>query len=65
MRKNAAPGQTMRTTTTGLSGARHAVYRRSGKPCPRCGGPIARIVQGPMRRSTYYCPLCQPEREGE
>ena len=66
MRKNAAPGQTtMRTTTAGLSGARHAVYRRSGKPCPRCGAPIARIVQGPMRRSTYYCPRCQPASAGE
>lgn len=60
MRKNLAPGQGMRTTTFGLGAARHAVYRRSGKPCPRCGAAIVRIVQGPMRRSTYYCPRCQP-----
>jgi endonuclease VIII len=32
---------------------------------PRCGAPIARIVQGPMRRSTYYCPRCQLASAGE
>jgi len=60
MRRNLAPGQAARTTTTGLGGARVAVYRRSGEPCPRCGTAIVRIVQGSMRRSTYYCPACQP-----
>lgn len=33
------------------------VYDREGLPCPRCGAPIARIVQG--QRSTYFCPTCQ------
>ena len=33
------------------------VYDREGEPCPRCGGPIERIVQG--QRSTYFCPRCQ------
>ncbi|HEX3769213.1 MAG TPA: DNA-formamidopyrimidine glycosylase family protein [Polyangiaceae bacterium] len=60
MRRNTAPAQPARTTTKGLAGARYAVYRRSGEPCPRCGALIARIVQGPLRRSTYYCPRCQP-----
>jgi formamidopyrimidine-DNA glycosylase len=33
------------------------VHTREGKPCPRCGEAIARIlVSG---RSTYYCPACQ------
>jgi len=33
------------------------VHTREGKPCPRCGEAIARIlVNG---RSTYYCPACQ------
>ena len=59
MRRNLAPGRGMRTTTSGLAAARHAVYRRSGEPCPRCGATIVRIVQGPMRRSTYYCRVCQ------
>ncbi len=34
-----------------------AVYERDGQPCPRCGTPIRRIVQG--QRATYFCPQCQ------
>jgi formamidopyrimidine-DNA glycosylase len=30
-----------------------------GKKCPRCGGPIKRIVV--RGRGTYICPKCQPE----
>ncbi len=33
------------------------VHTREGKPCPRCGGEIARIVVS--GRSTYFCPACQ------
>ena len=33
------------------------VHTREGKPCPRCGGEIERIVVG--GRSTYFCPGCQ------
>jgi formamidopyrimidine-DNA glycosylase len=33
------------------------VHTREGEPCPRCRGPIARIVVA--GRSTYYCPACQ------
>jgi formamidopyrimidine-DNA glycosylase len=33
------------------------VYQRSGKPCPRCGRPIRRIVVG--GRSTHFCSWCQ------
>ncbi len=33
------------------------VYGRTGKPCPRCRTPIARVrLAG---RSTHYCPKCQ------
>jgi len=36
------------------------VYRRAGRPCPRCGRPIR---SAPMRadlpRTTYWCPACQ------
>ncbi len=35
------------------------IYRHAGEPCPVCGTPIARMVQG--GRSTYWCPGCQPE----
>jgi formamidopyrimidine-DNA glycosylase len=36
---------------------RLAVYDRAGRPCPRCGRPIRRIIQA--ARSTFYCPHCQ------
>lgn len=34
------------------------LYARAGEPCPRCGAPIARMVQA--ARSTWWCPGCQP-----
>lgn len=34
-----------------------AVHGRFGEPCPRCGAPIQRIVQG--KRETNYCAACQ------
>ena len=37
------------------------VYDREGKPCPRCGTAIERIVQA--GRSTHFCPQCQPWKE--
>lgn len=37
-----------------------AVYGRQGQPCPRCGTPVRMRRQGPMARSTYWCPACQP-----
>jgi formamidopyrimidine-DNA glycosylase len=33
------------------------VYQKTGKPCPRCGCPIRRIVIA--GRSSHYCPRCQ------
>jgi len=36
----------------------HRVYRRQGRPCPRCGAAILRIVVA--QRGTHYCPICQP-----
>ncbi|HOT99942.1 MAG TPA: bifunctional DNA-formamidopyrimidine glycosylase/DNA-(apurinic or apyrimidinic site) lyase [Anaerolineaceae bacterium] len=33
------------------------VYQRSGKPCPRCGQPINKILVG--QRGTHFCPNCQ------
>ena len=34
------------------------VFRRAGKPCPRCGTPIVLTRIG--GRDTFYCPRCQP-----
>lgn len=36
------------------------VFQREGQPCPRCGRPVERIVQG--ARSTFLCRRCQPAR---
>jgi endonuclease-8 len=37
----------------------HRVYRRSGRPCPRCGTRIRSRGQGDANRITYWCPRCQ------
>lgn len=37
-----------------------AVYGRRGRPCVTCRTPIKMALQGPHRRSTYWCPRCQP-----
>ncbi|HET9083841.1 MAG TPA: DNA-formamidopyrimidine glycosylase family protein [Candidatus Limnocylindrales bacterium] len=36
------------------------VYRRTGRPCPRCGTPIRSApLSGEVPRTTYWCPSCQ------
>lgn len=44
-----------------LAGRSHAnrVYRRSGRPCPRCGRPVSSRGQGDANRIAYWCPGCQ------
>jgi formamidopyrimidine-DNA glycosylase len=34
------------------------VHRRAGEPCPRCGGPVRKLVAA--GRGTYVCERCQP-----
>ena len=36
------------------------VYSRGGKPCRKCGAPIASAKRGIDARATYWCPTCQP-----
>ncbi|GAA2519045.1 DNA-formamidopyrimidine glycosylase family protein [Rarobacter incanus] len=54
----------MQRVVVGGFGARtsHAHARR-GKPCHRCGTPIARGTANalPYERPVFYCPHCQPE----
>ena len=40
------------------------VYRRSGRPCRRCGTVIRRSVLGRQARSVYWCPRCQAPGQG-
>jgi endonuclease-8 len=38
---------------------RNEVYRRAGRPCPRCGERIRSRGQGDANRIAYWCPGCQ------
>ncbi len=48
-----------------LGGGREerAIYRRAGRPCPRCGEPIHSRGQGDDNRMAYWCPRCQRGEE--
>jgi formamidopyrimidine-DNA glycosylase len=48
----------MRTAVEGSRPARR-VYRRAGRPCPRCGGTVRSWPQGDGARTAYWCPECQ------
>jgi endonuclease-8 len=48
-----------RTTGRADPGERLWVYGRSGRPCRRCGTPIAYRKVGPDARGVYFCPRCQ------
>ncbi|HZJ71088.1 MAG TPA: zinc finger domain-containing protein, partial [Planctomycetota bacterium] len=37
-----------------------SVYRKAGRPCPRCGAAIRSRGQGDDNRTAYWCPSCQP-----
>jgi endonuclease-8 len=36
-----------------------SIYRRAGRPCPRCGTRIQARGQGDDNRTTYWCAACQ------
>ena len=42
-----------------------AIYRRAGRPCPRCGAEIRSRGQGDANRTAYWCPVCQELERGE
>jgi endonuclease VIII len=50
MRLSVASGPTARP---------QAVYKRAGRPCPRCGTVVRQRGQGEANRTTYWCPGCQ------
>jgi endonuclease-8 len=49
----------MRSAVDGPRAIQARVYNRAGRPCPRCGTPIAARGQGDANRTTYWCPECQ------
>jgi endonuclease VIII len=52
----------MKASLDGALVRRH-VYRRKGRPCPRCGTPIRSWPQGEAARMAYWCPGCQRGKE--
>ena len=54
-------GEAARLMRASVDGGREerAVYRRAGRPCPRCGEPIRSRGQGDDNRTAYWCPRCQ------
>jgi endonuclease-8 len=53
-----AAASLMRFSLDGPSPERR-VYRRAGRPCPRCGTTIRSHGQGDDNRIAYWCPGCQ------
>jgi endonuclease-8 len=54
-----AAAELMRGSVDGARRGDHQVYRRVGRPCPRCQGRIRSWAQGDDNRTTYWCPGCQ------
>jgi endonuclease-8 len=52
----------MRARLDGEPG-RPRVYRRKGRPCPRCAAAIRSWPQGDGARMAYWCPRCQAGEE--
>ena len=52
----------MRASIAGQRVERASVYRRTGRPCKRCGTTIQSRGQGDGNRIAYWCPTCQPNR---
>ena len=48
----------MRRAVGGVRPSRE-VYRRAGRPCPRCGTRIRSRGLGERNRTAYWCPTCQ------
>jgi endonuclease-8 len=54
-------GEAARLMRVSLDSGREdrVVYRHAGRPCARCGTPIASRGQGDANRTAYWCPACQ------
>jgi endonuclease-8 len=63
LRRIVATARRLLTASAGIAPARAGsmqVYRRTGRPCPRCGTAIrSDQLRGEIPRTTYWCPSCQ------
>ncbi len=59
-------GDGPRRTTTGrdVDGMRLWVYRRTGRPCRRCGTTVRSTILGELPRRLWWCPECQATGAG-
>lgn len=57
----AALGEAARLMRRSVETGREArsIYRRAGRPCPRCRTPVLSRGQGDANRTAYWCPACQ------
>jgi endonuclease-8 len=51
--------EAMQASVAGVVRSPRSVYRRAGRPCPRCGGRIESHGLGDANRIAYWCPHCQ------
>jgi endonuclease-8 len=49
----------LQSSRDGMQDRFKTIYGAAGRPCPRCGEPIAQRPQGRDNRLTYWCPGCQ------
>jgi endonuclease-8 len=49
----------LESARTGDQDAHRRVFRRNGRPCPRCATTILARGQGDDNRTTFWCPGCQ------
>jgi endonuclease-8 len=49
----------LHSAQTGRMSDEPRVFRRNGRPCPRCGTRILARGQGDDNRTTFWCPGCQ------
>jgi endonuclease VIII len=54
-----ARAEMSRSAAEGSHARPHAVYRKDGRPCPRCGARILQRGQWENNRITWWCPSCQ------
>jgi len=63
LRRIVATARRLLTASAGSAPGRTGpmqVYRRTGRPCPRCGTAIrSGQLRGDVPRTTYWCPTCQ------
>jgi endonuclease-8 len=66
LRRLVASARRLLRASAGIAPGRTApmhVYRRTGRPCPRCGTAIrSDQLRGENPRTTYWCPTCQARR---